>query len=188
MPKSKSNVIVNSLLEAIKNKDHKLYDVLRSFDTRMSDLEGISEDDALDFLTGAIQPRTYSNDGNTILTAATTNPTLGDSTLHAGYARCGPLVYVEFNYVYGSVGVAAGDGQYSIRLPVEAASLNGSLQASLYLAGTGSYPCTAYFTSSQTVSIWIHAAVAYATHNVPAAWTANSFIRFSGFYLATRQS
>jgi hypothetical protein len=53
-----------------------------------------------------------------VLTATTTNPTLGTSSIAAGlYVKMGKIVVVNFRIIFGSSGVDAGSGEYRISVP-----------------------------------------------------------------------
>lgn len=60
-----------------------------------------------------------------VLTASTTNPTLGSGSLQQGrYLEVGNTVLYRFQVRFGSSGTNAGDGQYRVSLPVNAAVVN----------------------------------------------------------------
>lgn len=68
-----------------------------------------------------------------LLTASTTNPTLGTGSLATGaYALWGDAVYYLFRFRFGT-GAAAGSGTYRVSLPVAAVS---SDRADVGLLGT----------------------------------------------------
>lgn len=182
MPR-KGNVITKGLLESLQNRDPKMFDIIRTIDTRLGDIENLESLDIINIISKNILPRSYTP----VLTAVTTNPTLNNGTLVGAYVQIGPLVYVEVVYTYGSTSVA-GNGVYSFQLPIQALSLQGMLPATVYIAGTGTYNATAIFTSTSLVDILIEEGDAYASHNFPAAWTATSWIKFSGIYLAKSPS
>jgi hypothetical protein len=57
-----------------------------------------------------------------VLTAVTTNPTLGSGSVAVGYyAQIGKVVIYSFQIVFGTSGVNAGSGDYRVSLPVTAA-------------------------------------------------------------------
>jgi hypothetical protein len=61
------------------------------------------------------------------LTAATTNPTLGTGSSAQGiYVQIGKLVIAQFSISFGTSGVNAGSGIYSVSLPVTAKATFGS--------------------------------------------------------------
>jgi hypothetical protein len=54
-----------------------------------------------------------------VLTATTTNPTIGTGNIRTGqYQKVGTLVNVQFRIVFGTSGVAAGSGVYRFTLPI----------------------------------------------------------------------
>ncbi len=59
-----------------------------------------------------------------VLTATTTNPTLGTGSSSVGsYARIQDLIFYRFVITFGTSGVNAGVGTYRISLPVAAAAI-----------------------------------------------------------------
>jgi hypothetical protein len=76
-----------------------------------------------------------------VLTATTTNPTLGTGSSATGaYARVQNLIVYNFQILFGSSGVVAGVGNYKVSLPVTSNATN-----AFYTATNG---CTAFFDSS----------------------------------------
>ncbi len=75
----------------------------------------------------------------TVLTAATSNPTLGTgSSATAAYMRTGKLVHFRIEVVSGSSGTAAGSGQYQFLLPATPrASIIAPLGHGVIQAGAG---------------------------------------------------
>lgn len=62
-----------------------------------------------------------------VLTAATTNPTLGSGAVTTGaYSQFGKLVAYRFFISFGTSGVSAGSGAYRISLPVTASTTLGA--------------------------------------------------------------
>lgn len=66
------------------------------------------------------------------LTASTTNPTLGSGSQQTGaYLQMGKTIFAQGHIAFGSSGVAAGSGRYSISIPVAATG------SSSFAAGIG---------------------------------------------------
>jgi hypothetical protein len=76
-----------------------------------------------------------------VLTATTTNPTLGTGSSATGaYARVQNLIVYNFQILFGSSGVNAGSGNYKVSLPVTS-----NATSAFYNATNGQ---TAFFDSS----------------------------------------
>jgi hypothetical protein len=85
-----------------------------------------------------------------VLTAATTNPTLGTGSSSTGsYARIQDLIIYRFAITFGTSGVAAGSGVYRVSLPVTA-----SATTSFYEIGNGQ---TSFYDSSLVVIYFANA-------------------------------
>jgi hypothetical protein len=66
-----------------------------------------------------------------VLTATTTNPTLGTGSSATGaYARVQNLIVYNFQILFGSSGVNAGSGNYKVSLPVTSNATSAFYQAS----------------------------------------------------------
>lgn len=91
------------------------------------------------------------------LTAATTNPTKGNSTYAAKYTQIGKLVYYTARIAIGST-FAAGSGSYRLSLPVTAASASASQDLGSVLvtdSGTAALVGTCLLQSTTTLEVWI---------------------------------
>lgn len=174
-----AKVITNALLEALRSKDPKLYDVLRSIDTRLNTIEGTDADSFLQLISANIKVKTYIP----ILTASVTNPTLGNSVLTGWQIKIGPICFYGLIYSYGNAGVAAGNGTYYFSLPYRALTLNWFAPAEVYIAGTKTYPASAAPADATKVQILCTDVGQTLTHNTPAAWTNTSYVKINGWYI-----
>ena len=88
-----------------------------------------------------------------VLTATTTNPTLGTgSTTNGWYTRIQNFVMGIAYFAFGSSGAAAGSGDYFISLPVTANTTNGGGIISGFLWIYDSSAATGYSAIAQTSS------------------------------------
>jgi hypothetical protein len=88
-----------------------------------------------------------------ILTATTTNPTLGAGSVATGsYARVQNLIVYKYFVQFGTSGVSAGTGNYKISLPVPALAIT-----QFYDINNGS---GAFFDNSGNVIYYAHAWIA----------------------------
>jgi hypothetical protein len=75
-----------------------------------------------------------------VLKATTTNPTLGTGSSATGkYIQIGKTVHFTFVFTFGSSGVNAGSGFYTVDLPVTAATSNHLFIGSFFDSSTGNY-------------------------------------------------
>lgn len=178
-----AKVATTALLESLKSKDPKVYDIFRDLDSRLSSVEGAEPDDILNVLNKVLTPRTYKP----VVTASVTNPTMGNSTLTGAFIRIGPIVLFRFTYTYGNAGVAAGNGTYYFTLPYEAMDTDWACSALLFINGTKTYSATATPQDTTKVLIVADELSTILTHNTPAAWTAGSSLKVWGFYFVKSQ-
>jgi len=119
-----------------------------------------------------------------VLTAATTNPTLGTGGGMAGrYIQVGKLVTYWFNITFGTSGAAAGSGAYTISLPVAARTF-GTLSAGgviLRAAGLSTQGHSTLLASTTLRLLYWTAAVngslVAVAHNLPGVFTNNDSLR-----------
>lgn len=79
----------------------------------------------LDGVTGALLQNPGSWTSYTpVLTASTTNPSIGDGTVIGKYCQLGKIVFAHIRIFFGSSGVSAGTGTYYISLPVNCLQSN----------------------------------------------------------------
>jgi hypothetical protein len=129
-----------------------------------------------------------------VLTAATTNPTLGSGATAVGeYSIMGSTVHVTGQIIFGTA-MNAGSGIYGSSLPVEAATSGFSNtmvgQARCYEAGGNTdTPVLCYLGSSTAFTmtfpaLWPNATLTAVAHNQPFAWTQSDRIDFQCTYQA----
>ena len=127
-----------------------------------------------------------------VLTASTTNPTLGTgSTVIGSYARIQDLIIYRFYIGFGSSGVNAGSGFYYVSLPVTANQFGNfftasSGQTAFYdSSGNAIYFANSWMDTSTRISIIFqqsfNGAMANMTNSVPAIAAANDVI--SGYMI-----
>ena len=123
-----------------------------------------------------------------VLTAATTNPTLGTGSTQSGYySQIGKFVFYRFYIAFGTSGTNAGSGSYRISLPVNAATTGGAgptTLGSLFIfdsstsnAYTGLMGNVSNATYLSDIYYAQGAALAAVSHNTPFAWAASDQIR-----------
>ena len=174
-----SKVTTNALLESLKSKDPKVYDLFRELDSRVSSIEGADPTDFLELLNGLLVPRTY----RPVITAVTTNPTLGNSTLTGGWVKIGPVVFFRLTYTYGNAGVAVGNGTYFITLPYEAMDIDWSASMSLATAAAFYNGVAAPQDTTKLAFIAVNDTFnGLITHNAPVAWAAGATLKAWGWY------
>jgi hypothetical protein len=127
-----------------------------------------------------------------VLTASTTNPTLGTgSTVIGSYAQIKNVVIYRFYIGFGTSGVNAGSGFYYVSLPVAANQFGNfftasSGQTAFYdSSGNAIYFANAWMDTSTRISIIFqqsfNGAMANMTNSVPATAAANDVI--SGYMI-----
>lgn len=125
-----------------------------------------------------------------VLTALTTNPTLGTGGSTTGrYYRIGKLVIGHFGVFFGTAGAAAGSGEYRVSIPVTIASgwiicghgwaidADGPMRAFQLERGTDGN----YLSMNQGDAV---ANQHWFRNNVPWTWTNNDYIRGQFMYEA----
>lgn len=129
-----------------------------------------------------------------VLTASTTNPTLGTGSSRVGYYRyIGPkLVWFTVDITFGTSGVNAGSGIYSVSLPLPASAStilhSGNIYGSINDDSTGDNNVVSSGISSDlthmTMYFWDPTSISVQTvhNNAPFTWAANDAIQFSGIY------
>lgn len=85
--------------------------------------------------TGAGEPGGVSQSYTPTITAPTTSPTLGNSTLTGFYKQIGKIVHANVQLTIGST-FSAGSGAYRFALPVAANTTNIPLTTNFMLSGT----------------------------------------------------
>lgn len=126
------------------------------------------------------------------LTAATTNPTLGSGSGVSGvYQQIGKLVVVQLKIQFGTSGVNAGSGLYSISVPVTGASYGGVGYPALGSAGfiddasSGARKMVAcFFDSTNRDKIDLTTEGGNVTNSAPWTWAASDQILLGFFYEA----
>jgi hypothetical protein len=127
------------------------------------------------------------------LTAPTTNPTLGSGSSVVGrYVRGGRMVTVWVRIGFGSSGVSAGSGQYTVSLPVAASTItasssNGSGQAIGFghIRDDGSTSNNTVISVNLTTATTVRFVVApggAVSESNPISWAANDVITFQACY------
>lgn len=117
-------------------------------------------------------------------TAATTNPTIGNSTVTAHYRRVsgGDLVIVRVSIGIGST-FSAGSGTYSWSLPVTAAANWGGSIGALYVFDSGAAPRAGGIVKLEnTTTMTGVMGTSAITHASPQAWAQNDEIKFTVMY------
>lgn len=127
-----------------------------------------------------------------VLTAPTTNPTLGAGSSQAGnWYQFGPWVLGTFDISFGSSGAAPGSGTYEVSLPPIAAAAGGAAAGTN--AGSGefvdaspltTYPCSLVFQSTTTVRLHYQGGTSGLSSGAPVVPAVNDKIHGSFFYLA----
>jgi hypothetical protein len=119
-----------------------------------------------------------------VLTATTTNPVLGTGgTIVGKWKRIGKTVLFRIEITFGSAGVNAGNGTYTITLPTNATRTN--LPVGLaFLRPAAGFNVNAAVTSAVGSIQLASDAGAVVTHAVPWAWAANYQINIEGAYEA----
>ncbi len=88
-------------------------------------LAGLTDDDHSLYLKDSDFETAAWASHTPVLTAATTNPTLGSGSVQQGrYLPVGKMVIYRFLIQFGSSGAAAGSGRYRVSLPVNAAAVD----------------------------------------------------------------
>lgn len=113
-----------------------------------------------------------------VLTAVTTNPTLGSGSIAEGRWRdTGHELIVDVYIKFGASGVNAGNGQYRISLPANISTAGTARlvgNCGLYDASAASYVAGAVSRqATDKVQLLLPSAGVIAAHNVPWAWAAN---------------
>lgn len=121
-----------------------------------------------------------------VLTASTTNPTLGSGgTLTGAYHQLGKSIFWTVDLLFGTA-PSAGSGNYWITLPIPAKDTFKTLASVYYLsAGTGQYVGVARDeTATNKVEFMFHGySSRWGAGGAPAAPSANSRLSLSGLYL-----
>lgn len=116
-----------------------------------------------------------------VLTASTTNPTLGTGSTQAGaYTQIGKTVHFRARIVFGSSGVNAGSGYYAVSLPVAAKSAV-TVAGHGVLIGGSRYLTAAYTNGTTKVELYLDAGVA-VSNTAPFTWAATNAISIAGTY------
>lgn len=122
-----------------------------------------------------------------VLTATTTNPTLGNSTLSGIYCQIGNLVFFEIALTVGST-FSVGSGTYEFSLPVAAGVTNilpiGDGQAT----GSGRSFQAQLFNSASVCRLIQTSDGATALSNTGpygTAWASGNILRITGYYFTT---
>ncbi len=118
-----------------------------------------------------------------VLTATTTNPTLGTGSSVAGkYLKVGKLVTAQFSITFGTSGVNAGNGIYRVSLPVTATIFTGSFDTvgigNLFDSSAGAlYTMTPVMISTTFFELYYTGtSVYYAQNSSPMTWAASDKI------------
>lgn len=122
----------------------------------------------------------------TILTASTTNPTLGTgSSAVAAYKQVGKVVHFRIEVVCGTSGVAAGSGTYQFLLPVAPkAGYLAPLASGFIQDGAGAAVTVGTLIwSATTVAHYYQTGLAVTTHSLAGAATNRRYL-ISGTYEA----
>jgi len=130
-----------------------------------------------------------------VLTAITTNPTLGTGSSATGrFVQVGKLVVAQGGFSFGTAGVAAGSGNYVISLPVTADTTLSNRPIGAWVpfdssAGAGNALCLAFLTASTTMqarypATWPNGATTPISNAAPWVWAASDTINFSIVYEA----
>lgn len=98
-----------------------------------------------------------------VLTAATTNPTLGSGSVQdGGYVQIGKLVTAWFHIQFGSSGISAGSGDYRISLPVTGATSSSPIIPLGFGSGfLAPGPFSLLRHSTTTMKLWMPSGSAY---------------------------
>lgn len=122
-----------------------------------------------------------------VLTASTTNPTLGTGSSTSGrYGRVNKLVYGQGQINFGTAGVSAGSGFYFVSLPVTAQSSGKVIgQFQFYDSSAFAVYIGVLISDTTTRSLMYYNNPASVTTNAaPFTWAANDFIRYTFQYEA----
>lgn len=124
-----------------------------------------------------------------VLTASTTNPTLGAASVQDGrYVQIGKIVHFFAKVEFGSSGVAAGSGTYLVSLPVLARTDEGNtLRGQVFLLDNSAVVGRigiAYSAGGTDVQMWVDSAVTVVTNASPWTWAASDRIWILGTYEA----
>lgn len=128
-----------------------------------------------------------------VLTAATTNPTLGTGSVALGWWTRSQANLIDYSWYiqFGTTGAAAGSGQYLISLPVAALGVFGS--AAPEVIGSGLVrdnsavdvrQATWYVPGSNLSVVVGFASNAVITHSTPWTWAASDYLAGSIRYRA----
>lgn len=115
-----------------------------------------------------------------VLTASTTNPTIGNSTVMMRYTKIGRVVFGYFHFIFGST-FTAGSGTYRVNLPLLAAA-PGVANTSATVFSGWAYDASANdirviagfinAVSNSWIEFFVPAVTNWSiTHAVPWAWT-----------------
>jgi hypothetical protein len=120
------------------------------------------------------------------LTAITTDPTLGTGSSATGrYIRFGDVVLAETRIVFGTSGVAAGNGEYRVSLPVNAATASAQIGSGLiYDSSVATYRRVAALRGALNATVAQLVADSVVAHNNPWTWAASDFITVQFMYEA----
>lgn len=130
-----------------------------------------------------------------VLTASTTNPTLGTGSSAVGrYRQFGKTVLCRGEFRFGTSGISAGSGQYSMSLPVPGNfAIAGAIIGSAGMSPTSSVwaPCIPFHQSASLVYFWGPATSTSAGYTgvgnagvLGSAFTTNGIIRWDLTYEA----
>jgi len=121
------------------------------------------------------------------LTAATTNPTKGNSTYSARYRRPAnaDLIHYEGKITIGST-FAVGSGVYRLSLPVNASTLaqaNAVGQGYIFDTGTANRQVTLRADAATYLQMYLHDSLSGITNTGPGtAWATGDIIAWSFYY------
>jgi len=129
-----------------------------------------------------------------VLTAVTTNPTIGTGGYQLGrYMKIGRMVIGKTKVQFGSAGSNAGSGIYSISMPPVAARSPATGEAGMVGQGycfsaSAFVPILVLQATTSTFGLYYSATFNGATtqvaHNLPFAWSASQSIDIHFFYEA----
>ena len=122
-----------------------------------------------------------------VLTALTTNPTLGTGSIQSGRFVQDPRTRTVQGWgiiQFGTSGAAAGSGIYEISLPVPAVNtLNVTLGPVMFNdSGTIQHTGVGFLHTSGRLRLYIDDATDSASDTIPFTWTNNDAIRWSFMY------
>lgn len=135
-----------------------------------------------DIIAGWGQPWTAYNP---TLTASTTNPTLGVTTLTGAFMQIGKTTHWRVVITLGT-GFAAGSGNYIVSLPANSAWGAAEYHGSGLIVNNGAAkPVVVYLNTANSVLMWRASTEAVVTSAGPGvAWAVGNIISLGGTYQA----